>query len=218
MVWLTHVEYSKLVEQVVLFGPVAVAIYAFARLVKKVGIEPSQVIITGDDLQVVNTRTGEHKLAQFKDVVSYRYQSYRGGKELRLKLKDTQHLRLSANSENFDPMVREFELALSVYQHREIEAPAQVNAIDAFDSSGPVASNRSSPMSVTPSSVSLRETPFFEKPVATVLLVLYGGVLAVFTGIVAIGDKPVPGGLFTGYAGFLTYGGAWHAARAKRRS
>lgn len=170
---------------VVLMGSLS----AIKPIMRKHGSERVQITITDHALRVLNQKSGVEKQVPFGKVVAYRFTKMETGQELCLTLDGKQRLRLSINTEfhknqDLSGLVRAVKGALGRHQ-REQGLPK----------------------------VDLRKKTFFERPVATVLLVVLAVGMVWMTGMLIFSDKPAKGSTFLAYGGFFSYAGAWLSAR-----
>ncbi|MBF9221392.1 hypothetical protein [Hymenobacter ruricola] len=174
------------------FGIAVIAgLFAGILSIQKIAAEPIFLNISDSELSVINRKSGEKRKVLFQAVTSYRVFAHNGAEELRLRIHNEPKLIIDANtwlrkSDNAEGIVSTFETALRAYQ-------TQHN------------------LPILP-----RENSFFDKPAATILLVIATGWIVYSVWIVSQSRNPNFAALTNGLLGYLTYLGFWLSA-AKRR-
>ncbi|HET9504187.1 MAG TPA: hypothetical protein VFO93_11645 [Hymenobacter sp.] len=159
-------------------------------LLRKATIRVAHLTVDVAGLTVHYPSCGKTTHIAFDEVVSYRDEWLRDGRELRFRLRSGEKVRLATNdflapAEGYAPLLQAVQRAI-----------AQRNAADP---------------AIT------REKSFFEKPFATILLVVTGVLLLLAAGEMLIGRKPFQGSFLTAAATWGAYFFMWRAARANRR-
>ena len=167
-------------------------IYLLYRLGKAVSAVPTRVTVAADRLTIYKLRSSEETQVPFTQLAAYRASRLNGAQVLRLTLKDDRKLQVRINSQlysgqDFDGMVVAFEAAVGHFQQ----------------GAGPAAAVR-------------QERTFFEKPVSTLLLVLFTAFLVWAGWVVTTGPRPVTGNVFVCLGSYLTYLVSWYTARGRR--
>ena len=148
------------------------------------------VLVRADDVMVQHVSDGKEVTIPFASLVSYRHESYNGGQQLKLKLTDGHKLKLSAN--DVFGRVGDFGGLLQAVE----QATANYKNENA--------------------AVIIREPGFFEKPIATILLVVVTVLYAFLIGKIVRNDLLIQGNMITGVGVYITYLGAWLAASKHR--
>ncbi|GAB3572890.1 hypothetical protein GCM10027345_04820 [Hymenobacter daeguensis] len=170
-------------------------LYGIIQLGKKICVYEAQIFIT--DKKITIRRCNEWPVSiGYNDISSYRYQVFNGGYELRIRLLngDVQKLNTggelvsAADTAAFAAMAAAFESVVSEYQQLQ---------------------GKYIPV--------LREKTFFEKPIATVLLVVYAVVVVTAICLMVIRHKFMPNALGS-FGLFIAFVAAWRAARRQRHS
>ena len=167
---------------------VATGLYGLYRLLKRMCAEPMQVKVCADRLLVLNRKTGIEKEVEFVSIESYQFIDFNNEATLRLKLVDGRKMKLQVNGllhrgQNLAGLVQAFEAAL-----RQQVA---------------IVSGAKNPV------VAMRERTFFEKPVSTVLLLLFASLLSWMAWEQHVHHRHVSGGMFSLWGIFSTYLAAW---------
>jgi membrane protein implicated in regulation of membrane protease activity len=173
---------------VVLLG----GMYLLYRVGKAVSAVPTRVSVRSAQLTIVKPKSGEEIHVPFAHLTAYRASSFNGAEALRLTLKDASKLEVKVNSrlydnQDFSGMVAAFETAVDHFQQ----------------AAGPASAVR-------------RERNFFEKPISTLVLVVFTAGLVWAGWVVATGTRPVKGNHFMVLSSYIAYLVSWHAARERR--
>jgi hypothetical protein len=135
---------------------------------------------------------GEEITIAFADLAAYRDELLTDGRELRSRLHSGKKVKLATN--RFLGPIGDYEACLQAVQ----AALVQYNA--------------------TTSALIVREKSFYEKPFATLLLLVYALMLAVGVGVMLLRHRPITGSLLTAFGLLLTYACLWYKARARHYS
>jgi hypothetical protein len=181
---------SPQIQNIGFIGGFAGSMYGLYRLIRKLSREVAVVTIAPAKLTVMYPVSGTVKALAFAEILAYRYSSYNNEEMLRLKLRDGTLVRLVVfyGGQNFEGMAQQFEEVFKKYQ--------RANGIAAV----------------------LREKTFFEKPVSTVMLLLFGALIALVAWQATASHKPLDGAFLTGLGSFIGYLAAWFAARERRNA
>ncbi|OGX88162.1 hypothetical protein BEN48_10060 [Hymenobacter glacialis] len=201
-------DYGATLTYAVLLSLGASFLYGFVWLMKIFAIEPSLITIATDCITVLNKTSGEENRLLFNKIASYQYSVYRGGKQLRLKLRDSTVVNLSDKSQRFATMVGEFETALAL--HQQPLTTSLLSSEKAGDDIMGIPSYAESPHTT------IREKTFFEKRISTVLMAILSVVMVLLTCSVLLSSRPVKGSLFLAYSGYISYATTWWIARKQR--
>jgi hypothetical protein len=168
-------------------------VYLLYRVGKVVSAVPTRVSVRSAQLTIVNLKSGEEIHVPFAHLMAYRASSFNGAEALRLTLKDASKLEIKVSSrlydgQDFSGMVAAFETAVTHFQQ----------------AAGPASAVR-------------RERNFFEKPISTLVLVVFTAGLVWAGWVVATGVRPVKGNHFMVVSSYIAYLVAWHAARERRQ-
>ncbi|GAB3650363.1 hypothetical protein GCM10027594_25610 [Hymenobacter agri] len=182
---------SKNGRMVWFFVVVGGGFYLLYRIGKAVSGVPLVVVVAPDRLTIM-PQTSEETQVLFSEIMAYRASSFNGAEELRLTLKDASKLKINVSSrlydnKDFDGMVQAFETAVGMHQ-TQLGQPAAV----------------------------VRERTFFEKPISTIVLVLFTAGMVWAVWMIATSPRPVRGSTFSALGSYLVYVGAWWAARERR--
>ena len=169
--------------------------YGLKQLAKKT-CSYTACVAVGDKKILVETSNGTIREALYSDILSYRYEAFNSGYELLIKLLNGNVQRLNTSGQllsaadiaAFTAMVLAFETAVAECWQRQGET-------------APV----------------LREKTFFEKPLATFFLFVYAGMVVLTIGMMVVKHKFMPTAL-SSFGLFITYAGAWYAARRKQQN
>lgn len=172
-----------------------VGCYGVYRLVRKVTVREALVTVEPQQLTVLYLTTGRQIQIAFAEVVSYRDELLRDGRELRFRLRSGPKVKLVTNSflgatGDYDGLLQAVETALATYQ------------IEAMLTHG--------------STLIKREKSFYERPVATVLLVVTSALMLSVLGDALWRNKPLRGNMITSLGLFISYAGLWYAARQRK--
>jgi hypothetical protein len=168
---------------VVLFGLCGIGFYGIYRLLQKIAIRPALITVEPDSLTVCYLPAGTIVRIDFAEVVSYRDEFLRDGRELRFRLNSGKKVKLAINSflgptGDYQGVVQVVKQAATLYQQR---SPA----------------------------VMAREKSFFEKPFAAVLLVVASALMLFAVGKTLLDHEPLKGSFITAVGTWLSYLGLW---------
>ena len=164
--------------------------YGGYLLLKRWAVYEAVVSVETSQLLVRRLDTDEVITIPFSGVVSYRYVAFRNTKELRFKLIDGSKEKIRAN--DIFGRVGDFNgLDKAVEQ-----------AAAKFQSQNPAAM--------------AREKNFFERPISTIILVVYTTVMGLLFWLIIYHNRPLHGNLFIVVGAYVSYLAAWLAG-AKRR-
>ena len=201
-------DYGTIATYAVLLSLGAGFVYGLIWLLKIFAIEPSLVTIATDSITVLNKTSGEENRLLFNEITSYQYSIYDGGKQLRLKYRDSTIVKLSDKSQEFATMVREFEMALA--RHQQPITTSLLSSEKAGDDIMGIPNSAESPHNT------IREKTFFEKRISTILMAIMSVVIVWLTCSVLLSSRPIKGSLFLAYSGYISYATIWWIARKQR--
>ncbi|MCB2379541.1 hypothetical protein LGH70_18230 [Hymenobacter sp. BT635] len=170
------------------------ALVLFHVLTKKLAVRRYHVVVADDMLQIRAGETAPARRVPLSEVVSFGYNAFSGTNRLRLQLHSGEKI-----------VFRHNEHFCAADDLEKLVADLEARAFQAPDSG-----TRLSP-------AMKRETPFFEKPIATVVGIGFAIVLF-YLSWKAFGpdsNSRKSGSLFTLYGFGLAYVGAWLNARRK---
>ncbi len=165
--------------------------YGVYRLLKKVVISDALLTVEPGSLAIRYLGTDRTIKILFAEVATYRDEFLRDGRELRFHLHSGKKVKLAVNS--FLGPTGDYDGLLRAIQH----AIAKLNATH------PVLIGR--------------EKSFFEKPFATILLVVISAVILLGVGDILIKHKPLKGNFISAIGAFISYAGMWYTARARQK-
>lgn len=165
--------------------------YGTYWLLKTVAVSGTLLTVEPDCLTIHYTNSAKTLVIPFDEVVSYRDEFLRDGRELRFRLQSGHKVKLAVNSflgdpGDYDEFMNIMQLAMQHY-------------------------------SGTHALVIAREKSFFEKPIATVLLVVCSLAVLLAIGDMVIGHKPFKGSFLVAIGSLLSYIGMWRAARMRQK-
>lgn len=174
---------------------VVVGGYGLYRLLKRVGAESTQITVCADRLLVLHRKTGAAQEVVFDRIAAYRFTDFNNDVNLRLKLTDGSKMTFQVNEllhggQNLAGLVQAFEAALSQHAASASETEAAI--------------------------VTVREKTLFEKPISTVLLVLFTGFMAWVTWQQHAQHRPVSSSVFSLWGIYSAYLVAWLFGRERR--
>lgn len=161
------------------------------QLLKHLTLRPARMEVGPASLQAHYVFGGADLLLAFADVVSYRDEQLKDGRELRFRLRSGQKVKLATNhflgaTGDYEALLRAVQVALA---HYNTTALVTIN----------------------------REKSFFEKPLATWLLIFCGAMLLWSVGQMLLHRRPIPGSFFSAVGALLPYLAMWYRARARPR-
>lgn len=165
--------------------------YGVYRLVKKVAVDDALLTVEPNCLIVHYIASNKTLVIPFNEVASYRDEFLRDGRELRIRLHSGKKIKVAINS--FLGYTGDYESFLQAVQY----AIAEANA--------------------TNSVIISREKSFFEKPFATILLIVYSVVMLFAISDILIEHKPFKGSFVSAIGALLSYAGMWYAARVRHK-
>lgn len=165
--------------------------YCVYRLLKEVAVYDTLVTVESDQLTISFLSDKKSVVVVFAEVISYRDEFLRDGRELRFRLHSGKKVKLATNS--FLGPTGDYDGLLQAVQ----------GAITEFNVTRPV--------------VISREKSFFEKPFATILLLAASLALVLAAGDMIIKHKPLKGNFISAIGALLSYASIWYAARARQR-
>lgn len=169
----------------------APCLYAVHRLLKRFTLRSARIEVGLAGLQVHYVFGGPSLVIAFADVISYRDEQLKDGRELRFRLRSGQKVKLATNqflgaTGDYGALLRAVQAALAHY-------------------------NASAVVAIS------REKSFFEKPFATWLLVACGAALLWSVGQMLLHRRPIPGSFLTAIGALLPYLAMWYRACARPR-
>ena len=162
--------------------------YGEHRLLKRFTLRPARIEVGPAGLQIHYLLGGAVVPITFADVISYRDEQVKDGRELRFRLRSGQKVKLATNhflgaTGDYEALLRAVQVALAHYSTTALVA---IN----------------------------REKSFFEKPFATWLLIFCGATLLWSVGQMLLHRRPIPGSFFSAVGALLPYLAMWYRARA----
>ena len=175
---------------IILFG----GMYSLFRLGKIWCTYTAQIVLAGEGILVYDSMGVENIL--YNNIASYRYEAFNGGHTLRIRLLNGESRKFNSGGQFvtddetavFVDMARAFELAVSNYQQQQ-----------------------------SLSSSILREKTFFEKPIATVFLIICSLLVLASIMLMVIKHKFVAGSFISSLGLFISFVAGWYNARKKKQ-
>jgi hypothetical protein len=165
--------------------------YGVHLLLKRFTLRPARIEVGPVGLQIHYLLGGPELPIAFADVISYRDEQMKDGRELRFRLRSGQKVKLATNHSlgatgDYEALLRAVQATLAHYNATALVAIS-------------------------------REKSFFEKPFATWLLAACGAALLWSVGQMLLHRRPISGSFFTSVGAFLPYLAMWYRARSQHR-
>ncbi|GAA3922846.1 hypothetical protein [Hymenobacter algoricola] len=163
-------------------------------LIRKLAVKPVFMLLNADSLSIQASGSPSKQQIKLDQVASYLYEDFSNNQRFRLRLQSGEKVVLRHNDvlcpdDDIQALAREFERLVG-----QQNFGAEVGA------GWPIR----------------REKTFFEKPAATVVLVVFSVAVAFILWSIIHDGRPVRGGLFTAIGGYVAYLAAWWAAAGRR--
>lgn len=175
---------------IILFG----GMYSLFRLGKIRCAYTAQIAVAGEEMVIYDNRGVETIL--YNNIATYRYEAFNGGHTLRIRLLNGDSRKFNSGGQFvaddetavFVDMARVFESAVRNYQQQQ-------------GSSASI----------------LREKTFFEKPIATVFLIICSLLIVASIVLMVIKHQFVTGSFISSVGLFISFAMGWYNARKKKQ-